>query len=44
MLQFFPALFDSFSILFAAEPVLYILSIMGLTLVLYAISILIRGR
>lgn len=44
MLQFFPTLFDSFSVLCAAEPVLYILSIIGLTLILYVISILIRGR
>lgn len=30
MAEFFPAFFDSFTVLTAAEPVLYILSLMGL--------------
>ncbi len=44
MVRFFPVLFDSISALFAAEPMLYIVSIIGLAMVLYAVRILAFGR
>lgn len=37
MLGFFSAVFDSFTVLFTAEPVLYCISIIGLAFVLYAL-------
>lgn len=40
MVDFFPAVFDSISVLLTAEPVLYIVSIIGLALVLRAIGAL----
>lgn len=42
MHNFFPALFDSFTVLAAAEPVLYILSIMALCVVLKGMHTLLR--
>lgn len=43
MSNFFPALFDSFTALAAAEPVLYILSIMALCVVLKGMFTLLRN-
>ena len=43
MMQFFPAFFDSFTVLAAAEPVLYILSIMALCVVLKGMLTLLRN-
>lgn len=42
MADFFPAFFDSFTVLTAAEPVLYIISIMALALVVSCMGSLIR--
>lgn len=41
--KFFPALFDSFTVLSAAEPVLYILSIMALCVLLKGMHTLLRN-
>ena len=40
METFFPTLFDSLSVLFAAEPIFYILSIIALCFVLYVLRTL----
>lgn len=42
MSDFFPAFFDSFTVLAAADPVLYILSIMALCVVLKGMFTLLR--